>query len=56
MRREIAFRVAVGTLYGVAAYAGQVVSRGVERFWCVMAIVIGMISVAGLIHWSALRV
>ncbi|GAA4101518.1 hypothetical protein ACFFOS_11840 [Nocardioides kongjuensis] len=56
MRRDIAFRLAVGMLYGVAAYATFVISRGVEPFWAVLAVVIGMASGAGLIHWSALRV
>jgi hypothetical protein len=42
-------------LYGATAYAITVASRGAEPFWVVLAIVIGMSGVAGLIHWSALR-
>ncbi|WGX97647.1 hypothetical protein [Nocardioides sp. L-11A] len=56
MRREIAFRAAVGTLYGVAAVACLVLLRGVETFWDVLAIVVGSAGLAGLIHWLALRV
>lgn len=56
MRREIAVRAAGGILYGVTTYAGLVVSRRVEPFWAGLAIVVGMTSLAGFIHWSALRV
>lgn len=55
MRREIAFRAAAGTRYAVAAFAGQVLSRGVGPLWAVPAILIGTIGLAGLIHRSTLR-